>query len=135
MTRSLCGAVKDFQWRYSPHLMSMHHRALTEQVTEHLQRLAGLHRASRGCSSALCALSGLLQPPSFGLVCIMCYNCAESAARMQHVCPLYSGDVQRLIGLGRPLCFSCWQAAWKSARSLLVLAGVTFMARQARVLC
>lgn len=72
MTKSVCEAVKDLHWRYSPHLISMHHRALTEQVTEHLQRLIGLHSACGSCSSAPCALSGFVQAPSFGLVYMMC---------------------------------------------------------------
>ena len=107
-------------WKCSPHLISMHHRALTEQVTEHLHRLAGLHRACGGCSNAPCALNGFAQAPSFGLVYIMCWVLRQGssfAKSCRHTVITCMAVSVRLNGAW-PACCSCLLAVGSSARSL-----------------
>ena len=78
----------DLAKRYRPHLISMHHRAFTEQLVEHLQRLTGLHRAGFGRSKAFCAQNELAQLPNFSFVDIdvCCAECAAETVAMQQAC-------------------------------------------------
>ena len=113
VTQSFCEAAKGLHWTYSPHLISMHHRALTEQVAEHLQRLPGLHRACGGCSSAPCALSGFAQAPSSGLVYIMCWNLRKGgsfAKPCRHTVMTCMAVSVRLNG--------AWQACFRLAKKV-----------------